>query len=136
MPSVLTMNALRVVHTHYVTTFRTFPSHLLVFNETPYAESLDGVQILDHAHPILRSIPLVQVIQSVARKTVATKTELDCAPNNLLAVLNLTSTTGLRFICVAPSATGTGIPLPSIRPAESTVHPAGGDQLFGNDVGL
>jgi len=55
----------------------TFPSFLLVFYETSYAESLDCVQVLDHAHPVLASIAPVQVLQSIARKAVTLKAELE-----------------------------------------------------------
>ena len=43
----------------------------------PYAEISYALKIADHAHAVLGSIPLIQMIQADARAAVTTKAVLD-----------------------------------------------------------
>ncbi len=54
----------------------------------PYAEFSDVLKIADHAHAILGSIPLIQMVQPGARKAVTTKAVLDLRVHYLLTVFD------------------------------------------------
>ena len=71
-----------------------------------YPMLLDVLKIVDHAHAIFGSIALIQVIEPVARKSVAAETVPDFALPYLLTVLNSACDAGFWFDAVVASATG------------------------------
>ena len=64
------MNAVFRVDTQYRTALRTRPSFGFVSRELPNAELLYALEIVDHAHGVFGSIPIVQVAQHSTRKAV------------------------------------------------------------------
>ena len=54
----------------------------------PYAEVPDVTEIVDHAHAILGSIPVIQMVQSGARKAFTTEAVFDFGIHQFLTVLN------------------------------------------------
>ena len=72
----------------YLAALGTGPPFLFVFGEMPYAELPDVLQIVDHAHGILGSIALIQMVQPGAGKAVTTKTVHAFGVYHLLTVLN------------------------------------------------
>ncbi len=61
----------------------------------PYSKFSDVPEIVDHAHSILGSISLIQMVQSAARKAVTTEAVFDFGAYRLLTVLNTTHRPGL-----------------------------------------
>jgi hypothetical protein len=92
---MLTKKALRLMNTNDPATLGTGPSFLFVFNETSYPELPYAHEIVNHAHAILGSIALIQVIQPVARKAVTTEAVPGFSLPYLLTVLDSTRDAGL-----------------------------------------
>jgi hypothetical protein len=76
------------VNTEQLTAFRTAPPFLFASDEMPYAEFSDVIEIADHTHAILGSIPLIQVVQLGTGETVASEAVLDFSVHNLLTVFD------------------------------------------------
>jgi len=89
-------------------------------------------EIVNHAHSILGSITLIQVIQPVARKPVTAEAVPDFTLPYLLTVLDSACDPGFWFDAVVASATGACLLLSCICATETTVHSAGSDQRGGN----
>ena len=98
----------------------------------PYTEVPDVPEIVDHAHAIPGSIPLIQTVQSGARKAVTTEAVFDFGGHQLLAVVNTAHRAGFRFENVVTSAARASLLVPSKCPAETAVHSAGSDERCGN----
>jgi hypothetical protein len=91
---MLTIKTLRIVNTDYLTTFRAAPPFFLVSNEMPYAEFSNVLEIADHAHAVLGSIPLIQMGETDAREAVTTEAVLDFGVHYLLTALDSTYDAG------------------------------------------
>jgi len=76
------------VNTEYLTAFGAAPPFFFVSDEMLYAEISYALKIADHAHAILGSIPLIQMVQPDAREAVTTKAVLDFGVCHLLTVLD------------------------------------------------
>ena len=85
------------MNTDYIATLGAGPPFLFVSNEMSYPELPDVLQIVDHAHPILGSITLIQMVQSGARETVTTETVFAFGGRHLLTALNPAHSGGLRL---------------------------------------
>lgn len=70
-PAMPTTGAFGLVHAQEQAAFGAEPLPLLVANEVSDAELLDHREILDHAHPVSDSIPLVELLQPPAREGLA-----------------------------------------------------------------
>ena len=92
---MLAEKALRLMNTNDPAALGAGPSFLFVFNEKSYAEFPYANEIVNHAHPILGSIALIQVIQPVARKAVTTEAVPGFSLTYLLTVLDSTRDAGL-----------------------------------------
>jgi len=92
-----------------------------------YAELLDVLKIVNHAHAVFDSIPLIQMVQAGAREGVTIEAVLDSISSSLLAVLDLTCDTGFWFVAVAAAATGACLLISYISNTEATVHSTGGN---------
>ena len=93
-----------------------------------YAELLYAHEIVDHAHSILGSITLIQVIQPVARKLVTPEAVPDFILPQLFTILDSADDAGFWFDAVVASATGACILISRMRDTEATVHATGGNQ--------
>ena len=62
------------MNTNSLATFWTFPPRVFVSDEMPDAKLPDALEIINHAHTILGSIALVQVIQRGTRKAITAET--------------------------------------------------------------
>ena len=98
----------------------------------PYAEFSNVLQIFNHAHAILGSVPLIQVVQPGAREAITTETVIDFGVNNLITVLDSTRDTNFCFEAVITSATGAWFLISCVCNAEPAIHSAGSDQFRGN----
>ena len=76
------------MNAEHLTAFRASPPFFFVSYEMPYAEISNVLEIADHAHAILGSIPLIQMVQPVAREAVTSKAVLDFGVHYLLTVLD------------------------------------------------
>jgi hypothetical protein len=105
-PRMLTIKTLRLMNTKYLTALRASPPFFFVSDEMPYSEFSNAFEVGDHAHAILGSIPLIQMVQPDARETVTIKAVLGFIFRHLLAVLDSTFNAGFRFEAVVTPATG------------------------------
>ena len=124
---MLTIKTLRLVNTEYLTAFRAAPPFFFVSDEMPYAEFSNVLEIADHAHAILGSIPLIQMVQPDAGEAVTTEAVLDFGVHYLLTVLDSTYDAGFRFEAVVTSATGAWFLISCECAAETAIHSAGSD---------
>jgi hypothetical protein len=131
-PRVLTIKTLWLVNTKYLTALRAYPPFFFVSDEMPYADFSNAFEIDDHAHAILGSIPLIQMIQPDARETVTIKAVLGFGVRHLLTVLDFTFNAGFRFEAVVTPATGAWFLISGECSAEAAIHSTGSDQLCGN----
>ena len=122
------------MNTNYLTAFGTGPPFLFVHDEMLYAELLYVHEIVNHAHTILGSIALIQVVQPGARKAVTTEAVPDSTLHYLLTALDSARGASFRFDTVVASAAWACPLVPSKCPAEMAVHSAGSDQLCRNRV--
>jgi hypothetical protein len=101
-----------------------------------YAELLYVHEIVNHAHSILGSITLIQVIQPVARKLVTAEAVLDFILPYLLTVLDSACDASFWFDAVVASATGACLLIPCVSATKATVHSTGGNQRRSNRICL
>ncbi len=106
----------------------TGPLLLLGSDETSDAEVSDTREIPDHAHAVLGSITLVQVIQSVAGKGAAAATVPGFASRDHLTGLDSAHDPCLRFAGVVPTTAGTRVLVSRVSDAQATIHPTRRDQ--------
>jgi hypothetical protein len=97
------------------------------FYEMPYAEFSNVLQIFNHAHAILGSVSLIQVVQPGAREVITTETVLDFGVNDLLTVLDSARDANFSFEDVVASATGAWVLISRVCDAEAAIHSAGSD---------
>ena len=113
------------MNTEYLAAFRAAPPFFFVSDEMPYAEFSDVLEIADHAHAILGSIPLIQMVQPGAREAVTTEAVLDFGVHDLLTVLDSAYDAGFRFEAVVTPATGAWFLISCVCAAEAAIHSAG-----------
>ncbi|MCK9441258.1 MAG: hypothetical protein M0Q13_07540 [Methanothrix sp.] len=93
-PRVLTIKTLRFMNTDSLIAFRAAPPFFFGYDEMPYAEFSNVLEIADLAHAILSSIPLIQMVQPDAGEAVTAKAVLDISVHYLLAVFDSTYNAG------------------------------------------
>ncbi len=116
------------MNAEYIAAPGTGPSVLFLRDETPYAGSFDILQILDHAHAVSCSIPLVQMLQRITGKLAAIEAIAYFACFDHLALLDPAQDSGLGFQMIVDTAARAPVLFPDIGAAQTAVHPAGGDQ--------
>lgn len=121
-------NAFLIMNAYELTARGTGPPFRFVSDEMSYAELFYVHEVVDHAHPVLGSIPLIQVLQPVARKRVTAEAVPGFALPNLHTGLDAAHNASLRLAAVVAPAAGACICISCIRATEATVHPTGGDQ--------
>jgi hypothetical protein len=75
MPLVPTGKALRLMDTDHLAALRTGPFLFLVSYEQSYVMILYISEIVNHAHTVLSSIALIQMIKPITGKHITTETE-------------------------------------------------------------
>jgi hypothetical protein len=116
------------MNTDELTAPGTGPPFLFVSYELSYAGLLYLHEIVDHAHAILGSIALIQVIQPVARKAVTVEAVPGPALHELLTGLDPARDAGLCFDTVVAPAAGACLRISCICVTEAAVHSRGSDQ--------
>ncbi len=81
---MLAIKTLRLVNTEYLAAFSASPPFFFVFDKMPYAKILDMIEVVDHAHAVLGSIPLIQMLQPGAGEAVTAKAVPDFSVHDLL----------------------------------------------------
>ena len=135
-PLVLAKKALRLMDTDYLAAPGAGPPLLFLADEMPYAVLPDALQIVHHAHDIIRSISFVQIFKSGAGKAVAIETVLNVGTHQLLTVLDTALYAGFRLEAIATPAAGACLSLSDICATEAAVHSAGCDLRRTNRVCL
>jgi len=115
------------VNTKYLTAFWASPPFFFGSYEMPYAEFSNVLKIADHAHAILGSIPLIQMVQPDAREAVTTEAVLGFGAAHLLTVLDSTYDAGFRFEAVLAPAAWAWFLISRECAAETAIHSAGSD---------
>lgn len=115
------------MNTEYLAAFRTSPPFFFVSDEMPNAEFFDVLKILNHAHAILGSIALIQILQPIARKAVTTEAVLDFRVHYLLTVLDSAHDANFSFEAIIAKAARAWILVPRVRGAETAIHSARSD---------
>jgi hypothetical protein len=124
---MLAIKTLWPVNTEHLTAFWAAPPFFFVSDEMPYAEFSDVLEIFNHAHAILGSVPFIQVVHPVARKAVTREAVLDYTVHYLLTVLDSAHDANFRFEAIVASATGAWLLISCICDAEAAIHSAGSD---------
>jgi hypothetical protein len=76
------------MNTEHLTAFWADPPFFFGSYEMPYAEIFYVLEVFDHAHAVLGSIPLIQMVQPDARIAVTNKAVLGFGAAHLLTVLD------------------------------------------------
>jgi hypothetical protein len=124
---MLTIKALRLMNTEHFTAFQASPLFFFISNEMPYAEFSNFLKIFNHAHAVLSSITLIQMLQSVARKAVTSKAVPNLGVYHLLAVIDSTCYAGFRFEAVITPAPRARLLISHECAAKAAIHSAGSD---------
>jgi len=82
------------MNTNHLAALGTGPPFLFISDELSYADLLYVREIVNHAHTIVDSVALVQVVQPVARKTVTAEAVPDFTLHYLRAVLDSAHSAG------------------------------------------
>jgi hypothetical protein len=115
------------MNTEHLAAFWANPPFFFVSDEMPYAKISYVLKVADHAHAVLGSITLIQMLQSVAGEAVTIKAVLDFGSNQLFAVLDFTFYAGFRFEAVVTPAAGASILISCECAAETAIHSTGSD---------
>jgi hypothetical protein len=93
---------------------------------------MDILQILDHAHAIAGPVSFVEMLQAIAGKLPALKTEPGVLGLKELAPLNFAFAAGERFSGIVAPAARAPVFRPQICHADAAIHSARGNQgIFG-----
>lgn len=102
------------MNTEYLAASRAFPPFFFVFDEMPFAKFTDVIEIFDHAHAILGSIPVIQIFQPGTREAVATEAILGFGVYYLLAVFDQARNANFRLEAVVAKAAGAWFLIPRV----------------------
>ena len=110
------------------------PFGFFSLDEFPQPAGLDARQILNHAHPVLRTIASVQTVEQRTRKTRASSAGISRVAAHDAAIPDFAIAAGLGFVRIIGPAAGTLIPFALIGHAKRAIHPAGSDKIGGAQV--
>jgi hypothetical protein len=104
------------------------PFQLLLFDKAPQSVGINAPQVLNHAHPVIQTVALVQSTQALTRKTRAVAAEITAAPASLVAVFDFAGNASLRLSAIFAAAARAGIPGAQKGATKAAIHAARGDQ--------
>jgi hypothetical protein len=104
------------------------PFQLLLFDKAPQSVGINAPQVLNHAHPVIQTVALVQSTQALTRKTRAVAAEITAAPASLVAVFDFAGNASLRLSAIVAAAARAGIPIAQKGATEAAIHAARRDQ--------
>jgi hypothetical protein len=120
--------AISPVDTDGAAAFRARPSDFFVCDKLPNAKLLDIFEVLDGAHVISGSIPLIHVLHLLAGKPLAFKAELQIPLLKDFAVLDFAPEDADGFVGVFHPAPRAGVFVSQVSHAGSAIHSTGGDE--------
>jgi hypothetical protein len=106
----------------------------LVPEEISCAGLSDVLKIINHAHAIFCSIPLVQMLQLITRRAVTTEAVYGSASRYFLAVLDSAQDAHLRFETIVNSTAGARFFISYVCVTEAAVHSTGSYQRRKNRI--
>jgi hypothetical protein len=107
------------------------PPLALIHQEFPYSLVPYACQVFDLAHAVPRPVSVIEVPQSVTGELRAIATELaDAFVANAQSAVH----SGFGLVLFGVVAAVARVVLPQERFADAAVHPARGDQIFGEPV--
>ncbi len=107
---------------------RASPSDFFVCNKLPNTEPLDVFEVLDGAHVVSDSIPLIHVLDLLAGKAVAFKAKLQVPLLKDFTVLDSAPENADGFVGVFHPAAWAGVFVSQVSHAGSAVHSARSDE--------
>ena len=119
----------RPMNTNRPTTTGTRPFGFFSLDEFPQPAGLDVLQILNHAHAVLRTVASVQTVEERTGKTRASGAGISRVTAHDAAIPDFAIAAGLGFVGIIGPAAGTLIPFALIGHAKRAIHPAGGDKV-------
>lgn len=136
VPRIPTEEALWLVDTQHTPAFRTDPFLLLVSHETPDAQPLNLVKVLDHAHAVFRPVAFIQPTETFTRVSVTDEAILELPTLRFFTRFDFAGNAILGFEAVVPTAPWASVLVSIICPTKATVHPAWSDEFRGYRDGL
>jgi hypothetical protein len=127
MPCVLAIKTLWLMNAEHLAAFRADPPFFFGSYEMPYAEFPNVLKVADHAHAVLGSITLIQMLQPLAGESVTSKAVLDLGVCHLLAVLDFAFYARFGFEAIVTPAAGASILISCECAAKKAIHSAGSD---------
>jgi hypothetical protein len=103
---------------------RTMPPLALVLNKRFQSQVPDALEIRDHAHGVFRSVPLVQLFESLAWIAGALVTESRAVRSDYFTVLDDATHACWGLIGAAVATPGAFVGFPEIGQANAAIHPA------------
>jgi len=131
VPRISTEEAPWLVDTQHKSASRTNPLLLLVSHETPHAQPLNLIEVLDHAHAVFRSVAFIQLPETFTWVSVTGEAILEFPTFRFFTRFDFTGNAVLEFEAVVPPATRAGVLVSIVCPTEAAVHPAWGDKFRG-----
>lgn len=123
------VNTLRGVHTLQSTAFWTYPSLALRFDECLNTDVMDPLEVLKHAHPVLRAVTAVEAFEARTWEVLTFGTEARFARPERFTVANRTCEDGLGLAFIFGPAAKTPILTPEVAHAQAAVHAARRNQF-------
>ncbi|MFZ3147467.1 MAG: hypothetical protein WA137_00335 [Methanothrix sp.] len=120
------------MNAEHLAAFGASPPFFFGSYEMPYSEISNVLEVFNHAHAVLGSIPHIQMLQPNTREAVTIEAVLGFSVAHLIAVFNSTNDAGFRFEAVVASATWAWFLISCECTAKKAIHSAGSDQLRGN----
>jgi hypothetical protein len=117
------------VNTDRAAAFRAGPSDLFICDKFPNPKFPNIFEILDHAHGIFGSIPLIQMLQTGAWELFTLKAKSRFNVLEKFTIFDFASNTRGAFINVSSSTARTFVFLSQISHAKAAVHSAGSNEV-------
>jgi hypothetical protein len=119
------------MNAYHPTALRTYPACLLLKDKGIHSNGADHLEVFDHAHPVICSIPLIQLFHTRTGEfdTVIAQPELGFCQSFTMADLAFKAMSGLAQVTsVAARAL---FVFPKMSDADAAIHPA-----WGNEKGI
>jgi hypothetical protein len=104
------------------------PFQLLLLDEAFQSVGFNAPQVLNHAHPVIQTVSLVQSTQALTRKTRAVEAEITAASASRFAIFDFAGNASLRLSAIVAAAARAGIPIAQKGATEAAIHAARRDQ--------
>ena len=110
------------MHIDHPAAFLAAPSLVVISKKTVNTELFYGLQVLDHAHPVLCAVSLVQSPKALAREILAFEAETGAVGLGSRTIPDNAVEDGDRLAIVASAAARAVLVLPQVPAANPAVH--------------